>query len=68
MTRTVISRKRRTVLWLFQEDYDYLSSVAKCDSDSKNISMHRLVKALRGAGIKSFVHLKLQIVHKSPSI
>jgi hypothetical protein len=56
---TTISRKRRTVLWLFQEDYEYLSAVAESDSDSKNISMHRLVKALRQAGIKSFVHLQL---------
>ena len=52
------SRKRRTVLWLFQEDYEYLSAVADSDSDSKNISMHRLVKALRKAGIRSFIHLE----------
>lgn len=53
----MIPRKRRTVLWLFQEDYEYLSAVAEGDSDSKNVSMHRLVKALRKAGIKSFIQL-----------
>ena len=52
------SRKRRTVLWLFQEDYDFLANVADGDSDSKNVSMHRLVKALRKAGIRSFIHLE----------
>lgn len=50
-------RKRRTVLWLYTEDYDYLSAVAEHDSDSKNVSMHRLIKALRSAGIKSFLKL-----------
>ena len=52
-----MARKRRTVLWLFNEDYEYLSAVAQHDTDSKNISMHRLVKALRAAGIKSFLKL-----------
>lgn len=50
-----MNRKRRTVLWLYTEDYDYLSSVAEHDMDSKNVSMHRLVKALRTAGVKSFL-------------
>jgi len=52
-----MARKRRTVLWLYNEDYEYLSAVAQHDMDSKNISMHRLVKALRAAGIKSFLKL-----------
>ena len=52
-----MTRKRRTVLWLYNEDYEYLSSVANHDMDTKNVSMHRLVKALRGAGIKSFLKL-----------
>jgi hypothetical protein len=52
-----MARKRRTVLWLYNEDYEYLSAVAQHDTDSKNISMHRLVKALRAAGIKSFLKL-----------
>ena len=50
-------RKRRTVLWLYTEDYDYLSAIAKADSDSKNTSMQRLVKALRKAGVKTFLQL-----------
>ena len=41
----------------YNEDYDYLTAVAEDDMDSKNVSMHRLVKALRGAGIKSFLRL-----------
>ena len=52
-----MKRKRRTVLWLFNEDYEYLSAVAEHDSDSKNVSMHRLIKALRSAGVKSFLKL-----------
>jgi len=52
-----MNRKRRTVLWLYTEDYEYLSAVAEHDSDSKNVSMHRLVKALRAAGVKSFLRL-----------
>lgn len=52
-----MNRKRRTVLWLYNEDYEYLSSVAEHDMDSKNISMHRLVKVLRNANIKSFLKL-----------
>jgi len=52
-----MNRKRRTVLWLYNEDYEYLSAVAEHDMDSKNVSMHRLVKALRAAGIKSFLKL-----------
>ncbi|GEM_PF-3949281 len=52
-----MTRKRRTVLWLYNEDYEYLSSVAEHDMDSKNVSMHRLVKALRNAGVKSFLKL-----------
>src|SRR5438067_7802973 len=52
-----MNRKRRTVLWLYTEDYDYLSAVAEHDMDSKNVSMHRLVKALRAAGVKSFLRL-----------
>ena len=52
-----MNRKRRTVLWLFNEDYEYLSAIAEHDSDSKNVSMHRLIKALRSAGIKSFLKL-----------
>ena len=53
-----MNRKRRTVLWLFNEDYEYLSAVADHDMDTKNVSMHRLVKALRAAGIKSFLKLE----------
>jgi hypothetical protein len=52
-----MARKRRTVLWLYNEDYEYLRAIAEHDMDSKNISMHRLVKALRAAGIKSFLKL-----------
>lgn len=52
-----MNRKRRTVLWLYTEDYEYLSAVADHDMDSKNVSMHRLVKALRSAGVKSFLRL-----------
>jgi len=52
-----MNRKRRTVLWLYIEDYEYLSIVAEHDSDSKNVSMHRLVKALRAAGVTSFLRL-----------
>jgi len=57
-----MNRKRRTVLWLYNEDYEYLSSVAEHDMDSKNVSMHRLVKVLRSANVKSF--LKLDEVFK----
>lgn len=53
-----MNRKRRTVLWLYTEDYEYLSTVAEHDSDSKNVSMHRLVKALRASGVKSFLRLE----------
>jgi hypothetical protein len=53
-----MNRKRRTVLWLFNEDYEYLSAVADHDMDTKNVSMHRLVKALKAAGIKSFLKLE----------
>jgi hypothetical protein len=52
-----MNRKRRTVLWLYNEDYEYLSAVADHDMDSKNVSMHRLVKALRAAGVKSFLNV-----------
>src|SRR5437016_1943622 len=51
-------RKRRTVLWLFTEDYEYLSKIADNDGDSKNISMHRLVKALREANVTSFLSVE----------
>ena len=65
-----MNRKRRTVLWLYSEDYEYLSAVAEHDTDSKNVSMHRLVKALRAAGIKSFLkldeHLKRQQIPGKP--
>jgi hypothetical protein len=53
-----MNRKRRTVLWLYTEDYEYLSAVAEHDMDSKNVSMHRLVKALRAAGVKSFLRFE----------
>jgi hypothetical protein len=53
-----MNRKRRTVLWLYNEDYEYLSAVADHDMDTKNISMHRLVKALRHANVKSFLKLE----------
>ena len=53
-----MNRKRRTVLWLYNEDYEYLRAVAEHDMDTKNVSMHRLVKALRAAGIKSFLKLE----------
>ncbi|HVH87600.1 MAG TPA: hypothetical protein VM912_12815 [Terriglobales bacterium] len=52
-----MTRKRRTVLWLYNEDYEYLNSIAEHDMDTKNVSMHRLVRALRGAGVKSFLKL-----------
>lgn len=61
-----MNRKRRTVLWLFSEDYEYLSSVAKHDGDSKNISMHRLVKTLRDANVRSFVTID-EILKRLPS-
>ena len=60
-----MNRKRRTVLWLYKEDYEYLSAVAEHDMDSKNISMHRLVKALRNANVKSFLKLE-EIVRRLP--
>ena len=46
------------MLWLYAEDYEYLSAVAATDLDTKNASMHRLVKALRTAGIQSFLLLE----------
>lgn len=52
-------RKRRTVLWLYSEDYEFLTKIAAADGDSKNVSMHRLVKVLRAAGVESFVTLDL---------
>jgi len=58
MSATTPKRKRRTVLWLYAEDYEYLSAVAATDVDTKNASMHRLVKALRTAGIQSFLLLE----------
>jgi hypothetical protein len=58
MSATTPKRKRRTVLWLYAEDYEYLSAVAATDLDTKNASMHRLVKALRTAGIQSFLLLE----------
>jgi len=58
MSATTPKRKRRTVLWLYAEDYEYLSAVAATDLDTKNASMHRLVKALRAAGIQSFLLLE----------
>jgi len=58
MSATTPKRKRRTVLWLYAEDYEYLSAVASTDLDTKNASMHRLVKALRAAGIGSFLLLE----------
>jgi len=57
-TSPKMNRKRRTVLWLYTEDYDYLSAVAEHDMDPKNVSMHRLVKALRTAGVKSFLRFE----------
>ena len=62
-----MTRKRRTVLWLYNEDYEYLDAVAEQDMDSKNVSMHRLVKALRAAGIKSFLKLDEHIKRLPPS-
>jgi len=53
-----MTRKRRTVLWLYNEDYEYLSAIAEHDMDTKNVSMHRLVKALRNANVKSFLKLE----------
>ena len=61
-----MTRKRRTVLWLYNEDYEYLSSVAEHDMDTKNVSMHRLVKALRVAGVKSFLKLDEGLKRLSP--
>ena len=61
-----MNRKRRTVLWLYNEDYEYLDAVAEHDMDSKNVSMHRLVKALRSAGIKSFLKLDEQLRRLPP--
>ena len=61
-----MNRKRRTVLWLYNEDCEYLSAVAEQDMDSKNVSMHRLVKALRAAGIKSFLKLDESIKRLPP--
>ena len=58
MSATTPKRKRRTVLWLYAEDYEYLSAVAATDLDTKNASMHRLVRALRTAGIQSFLLLE----------
>jgi hypothetical protein len=60
-----MKRKRRTVLWLYQEDYEYLSAVAEHDMDSKNISMHRLVKALRAANVKSFLRIE-EVLRRLP--
>ena len=62
-----MNRKRRTVLWLFNEDYEYLRAVAEHDSDSKNVSMHRLIKALRSAGIKSFLKLDETFKRQQPT-
>ena len=61
-----MTRKRRTVLWLYNEDYEYLSAVADHDMDSKNISMHRLVKALRQANVNSFLKLEETLKHMPP--
>lgn len=47
-------RKRRTVLWLFKEDFEFLELIAKTDGETKNASMHRLVRALRASQISSF--------------
>ena len=55
-----LKRKRRTVLWLYNEDYDYLKRIATADGDSKNVSMRRLVKALRTARVESFARLDLR--------
>jgi hypothetical protein len=49
--------KRRTVLWLSTQDYEYLSTVATNDEDSKNRSMHRLLRWLREHRISSFTDL-----------
>lgn len=62
-----MTRKRRTVLWLYNEDYEYLNSVAEHDMDSKNVSMHRLVKALRNAGVKSFLKLDENVKRLPPT-
>lgn len=61
-----MTRKRRTVLWLYNEDYEYLSAVAANDMDTKNVSMHRLVKALRAAGLKSFLKLDEALRRHAP--
>ena len=63
-----IPRKRRTVLWLFQEDYKYLSEVADNDSDSKNVSVQRLIRALRKAGIRSFVDIEEHLKNSSKEV
>ena len=47
-------RKRRTVLWLFNEDYEFLDRIAKADGETKNASMHRLIRALRVNQVTSF--------------
>ena len=53
-----MNRKRRTVLWLYLEDYEYLQTIAEHDSDSKSSSMTRLVRILRRAHIKTFTNLE----------
>jgi hypothetical protein len=53
-------RKRRTVLRLYNEDYEHLSRIAVGDGDSKNVSMCRLLKVLRAARVESFKKWDLQ--------
>lgn len=46
--------KRRVVLWLSVEDYEYFHNVVKNDRTSKSKSAHRLLSMLREADITSF--------------
>jgi len=52
MTHT--PRKRRTVLWLFTEDYEFLERIADADGETKSASIHRLVRALRLRRVTTF--------------
>jgi hypothetical protein len=60
--------KRRTVLWLSQQDYDYLSTVAIKDGDTKNRSMHVLLGWLVKQGVTSFRAIDGHLAPRQPCL
>jgi hypothetical protein len=58
---SVKRQKRRTVLYLHEEDYAYLETVADADGDTRGRSVTKLIRYLRAQNITSFEELRRKI-------